>query len=257
MNRTGGKIPGLCALVTLALLGACASEAPLRGPEVRIGVTPDLEPIVFEQEGRIAGVEADLARELAKDLGWRIRWVRVAREDQIDALVKGRVDVLMTGLVVTEDRRRAVDFTDPYLEIGQMALVREEDRPRLAPATQMFITPARVGFERGTTGEQALGGRLARSRVLAYDSVEDGLAALREGKIDYFVHDAPTVWRHAHDPGLAGLFRPLTRDSLAWAVRRTDPKLRQEMNAVLARMAEDGRLQAILERWVGPRVAAR
>jgi ABC-type amino acid transport substrate-binding protein len=75
-----------------------------------------------------------------------------------------------------------------------------------------------------------------------------------------FIHDAPTIWRIGAAPehqGVMGLFWPLTRESLAWAVNRSDEALRDAVDAQLAAWRESGRAREILRRWIPVRVEIR
>jgi hypothetical protein len=68
----------------------------------------------------------------------------------------------------------------------------------------------------------------SKAKLMPQPTVEDGVAALRHGVIDSFIHDAPTVWRIGGNPAekeLIGLYWPLSEESLAWAVRKSDGPL--------------------------------
>jgi polar amino acid transport system substrate-binding protein len=110
-----------------------------------------------------------------------------------------------------------------------------------------------VGFQSNTTGEKFVRGNLSVATPQGFDSIDAGVAALRGGQIDYFIHDAPTVWRLSTDPAntwLMGLYRPLTEEYLAWAVRNNDDALRERLNRFLAQIRQDGRLGAVLGQWI-------
>ncbi len=80
--------------------------------------------------------------------------------------------------------------------------------------------------------------------------------------IDYFINDAPAVWRVAGgflspERELRGLYTPLTQEHLAWAVRQDDEALRERLNATLRAWEEDGTLDDVLDDWIRVRVQAR
>jgi ABC-type amino acid transport substrate-binding protein len=247
--------------VVFSLLLAGCAGGPIGDDAVRVGITPNYEPIAYERDGEIVGVEAELAEILADETGWKVELVRMDWDDLIPALRRRRIDIIMSGMSVTPGRSREVLFTEPYIEVGQMALIRSRDLARLGPATKIFLVPARIGYERGTTGEGLVRQRPLQGRLFGYDSVEEGVAALRAGEIDYFVHDAPTIWRFSssspEEGDLYGLFRPLTREELAWAVRLSEPDRKAELNRVLRRIQADGRLAEILRRHIGLRIEVR
>ena len=86
------------------------------------------------------------------------------------------------------------------------------------------------------------------------------LKVLRAGRIDFFVHDAPTIWTIAgslEQRDLHGLYRPLTKEALAWAVRREDEPLRAALDASIAQWQEEGAIDPIVQRWIPVRVTQR
>jgi ABC-type amino acid transport substrate-binding protein len=165
----------------------------------------------------------------------------------------GEIEVAMGGISITSERSAQVAFTRSYYQLGQMALVRSEDAGRLMPEQAIYRLPLRVGYEAGTTGEIVVA-TLESATPVPFPEVETGLAALRAGKVDAFVHDAPTVWVHATpEPGpgkLVALPDPLTEEELAFAIRRGDTDRKRQMDQVLARLEFDGRLRMILARWI-------
>jgi polar amino acid transport system substrate-binding protein len=240
-----------------------ASPLPASGySRLRVGIATNYPPLAFEQDGKIRGIEADFARQLREDTRLDTKIVTRPWEDLIRALRAKEIDVIMSGMSVTDQRSALVSFARPYLRVGQMCLIRAEDISRLASPSVLFDEPWGVGVLKGTTGEAFAKGQLKRSRVVSFDSIEDGIAALHAKRIDYFIHDAPTIWRITTDPvyrddALLGLFQPLTEEYLAWAVRQEDHTLRAFLDAVLARWKEDGTLQRVLDRWIRVRLELR
>ncbi len=251
----------LTALVLFVLGGAACTTvgSSLRAP-LRVGVSTDYPPVIFEQDGEIVGIEAELARYAADRLGRRLAFVQLPFEELIDALDREDVDVVMSGLSITEGRSRRVRFTEPYMKVGQLAIIRARDVARFGRIRSIRRLDARVGYERGTTGETFVADNLTRATSFAFESADEGIRSLRAGRIDYFVHDAPTVWRLAGDPAhrdLIGLYRPLTEEYLAWAVRRGNRELLEELNEVIDAAKRDGVLEPILARWIPVRVRNR
>lgn len=256
----GGSAIRWFALVALLLLGGCATS-PAPSPDLlRVGIAPDRPPLAFVANGQAAGLEADFARQLAVDLGRRAEFVRLSRDQLIPALAARRIDIVMSGLVVTPELAGQVGFTRPYLRSSQMALIRREDAERLGLRRSLLDTPLNVGFERDTAGERFVRTRLPRARPVALDSIDDGIVALRDKRVDVVISDAPSVWRISagHREGwLVGLFRPLTEEYLAWAVAPGDPQLVTQVNVVLRRWERTGVLEALLNRWMPMRVEVR
>lgn len=259
----GARIVLYGLLVGLALaLAGCASDGldAFDGPPLRIGVSPDYPPVIFERDGTILGIEADLARRVGHALERPIEFVRIPFDDLIDALEAGEVDVVMSGLAITPERAERVQFTVPYMEVGQLALIRTRDIARFGRVHTIRRAGARIGYERGTRGERYVAESLPFAQSFGFDSVDAGLRSLRAERIDYFVHDAPTVWQLAgslEHPDLHGLYRPLTQEALAWAVRRDDVQLRALLDATLSHWRREGLIEPIVQRWIPFRVTLR
>ena len=249
----------LLLLLAGALAAGCvqdyyrvAPQAEVPANALRVGVTSSYPPIVFRQAGQITGVEADLARLLGARLGRPAHFVEVAWDQQVEALLARRTDIIMSGMSVTEARAVRIAFTDPYLEGGLMAAVRTEDAPRYASRDALLQTSATVGVIERTTGDVFVQQNFPNARRVALTVASDGALALRRRTIDVFVHDGPAIaWLvAANEADLAGRWEPLNRESLAWGVRRDDTQLLAQINEILGAWKTDGTLNDVLVRWL-------
>lgn len=264
-SRTASALTHVSTLLLagLALFAmACAGGGPsdTKHPPLRVGVAPNYPPVIFEKDGEIVGIEADLAHLVGSALGRKIVFRAYPFPELLDALDRGEIDVVMSGLSRTPERAERVLFTEPYMKVGQLALIRSSDIARFGRIQSIRRHGSRVGYARGTTGEQYVANNLTGAQSFAFDTVEAGVRSLRAGRIDYFVHDAPTIWQLAGDPAnqdLQGLYQPLTQESLAWAVRKDDTQLLMVLNATLAAAKRNGKVDPIIDHWIPVRVTVR
>lgn len=250
------------ALLALLAAPAAAEPAPADTPApLRVGMAPNYPPLAFKEDGKMAGIEVDFAERLGKALGRPIEIVETEWELLGPALAEKKIDLVMSGTSITEQRRQRVDFTVPYLTVGQMAIVRVEDYAQLHDPAAMDQPQMRVGFVSRTTGEQWAREHLKKAKLHGYRDTEEGVAALENNQIDYFIQDAPAVWRvtggfkHSN-PKLRGLYRPLTEEQLAWAVPKDNPALLAQLNAVLEEWRRDGTIDDVLDDWITVRKTA-
>jgi ABC-type amino acid transport substrate-binding protein len=133
-----------------------------------------------------------------------------------------------------------------------VGLVRREDFKRYDEVDRILGTNGPVGVRRGTTGEKFVAERMPNARLVVYPTSADAALELRQNRIDLFINDAPVIaWlASANEADLAGVWKPLTHDELAWAFRPDDERLRAAANDVLARWKADGTSKAILGRWL-------
>jgi ABC-type amino acid transport substrate-binding protein len=232
----------------------------LLSKEFRIGLSPDYPPLAYKFNGQLVGLEVEFAKQLGKELGKQITFVESPWSELIPALLSGKIDIIMSGMSVTEERLKLVGFAEPYMRIGQMALVRMKDQAIFANLEDFFATTSRVGFVSDTTGEQVAKTIFTKARLAPQPTVEGGIAALRRGAIDVFIHDAPTIWRIGGNPGereLTGLYWPLSEEPLAWAVRKSDVPLQFALTQKVKEWKVSGRLHRIMSQWIVMRIATR
>jgi len=173
----------------------------------------------------------------------------------IPALLARRIDVIMSGMSITDERKKLVSFAHPYLRVGQMMLLRRADASRLRTNLAINQSKIRIGFVTGTTGETYVRQHFERAQTQGFESVGAGVAALRVRQIDVFVHDAPSIYSvTAGEKGakseLVGRFEALTKEYLAWAVRKDDPTLLGRLDTVLTQWNSDGTLDGVLSKWI-------
>src|SRR5882757_559527 len=92
------------AVLTLVLSLVWKSFADDSLPPLRVGITPNLPPLAFKQNGKIVGIEADFAQQLGKELGREVKFVVLDWSDQIPDLLDGKIDIIMSGMTITKTR---------------------------------------------------------------------------------------------------------------------------------------------------------
>lgn len=220
---------------------------------LRVGINSTAPPLIFKEGTRTTGLEADLARALAQELGKTVRFIELSWNDLISALLDNRIDIIMSGMTITKAREIRIAFTEPYLKAGQMALVLRENYHRYPSLSSIKMSSSRVGVVKGTTGEFFVQQEFLMARKISFPTPEEGVQSLVEGRIDLFVHDAPVIWWMASEreaDGLTPLSFLLTQENLAWGIRKEDRELLQSVNRFLEAWKNDGRLHKAIEYWM-------
>jgi ABC-type amino acid transport substrate-binding protein len=245
---------------TVVSIGACAAHRSAKSatpapPQLRVGITPNNPPLAFNRNGTLAGVEVDFANKLGPALGMQVSLIETPWEDLISALRDQRIDIIMSGMSITDEREQLVSFAHPYLRVGQMLLLRRADASRLRTNKAIDQPKIRIGFVTGTTGETYVREHFKRADAQGFESVDAGVAALRVHQIDVFVHNAPAIYSiTAGEKGakseLVHRGEPLTEEYLAWAVRMDDSALLGRVDTVLTQWNIDGTLDSVLSKWI-------
>lgn len=238
-------------LLLSALLSFYAVSAMAAG--LKVGVSADYPPMAYKQEGRIVGIEPDNARAIGAILGQEMTLVDMPFASLIPALLAGDIDVIMSGMSVTAQRSEQVLFTDSYMEVGQMAIMTTDKVGHFSQPWALRSDGVRIGVEPGTTGADYVARELTGAKVTFFDDSAAAFAGLRSNDIDLYIHDAPTSWQLAtstENGDLISLYKPLTQEQLAWAVRKDDERLAARLNDALSTLKRNGTLGYIFNRWI-------
>jgi len=245
-------MPILHILLALSLVG-CASFGGSKSKPLRIGVKADYPPIVFKQGEAIVGAEAEIAIMIGARLGRRVEFIELSWDHLTEQLVEGKIDLIMAGMTITESRRIRIGFTDPYLKIGLMPLVRRKDAARFGTPQQVLASTGGIGVQQGSTADVFVQQHFPSAQRIPYDNAKDAALELaRNRRIDIYIDDAPSIWWLAseHEADLVSIPILLTEDSLAFGVAMTNVRLKRQVDDLLAEWKQNGMLRAVLKRWL-------
>lgn len=206
-------------------------------------------PFEMEEGGEMVGLDMDLGREIAEDLGVEMKNVTLAFESIQSgaALETDQCDVAISALSITEERRTVMDFSDPYYD-NEVGLVTDgEDGVDSIDAARE--EQVRVGVMQGTVGE-------TQARELGLNAVqfEDAttlFTGLSTGGVDAVLDDVTAIAQHAQDdPDFVVQETADLDDQLGVAVAKGDEAMLGAVDATLDRIEEDGTLEKIVETWI-------
>lgn len=204
------------------------------------------------QSASFIGFDIDIAREMAKDLGVNFMPVNTKWPSIIAALHAGRFDIIISGMSVTPERKRRVEFAEPYMVIGQTILLSKLRRAEVSSYKDLNHEKFIVASKPATTGEAAIKRYMPNSTYHPYDLEEAGANAVLLGKADAFVYDLPfnAVFYDMYGKDrLIFLDEPFTVEPLAWAIRKNDPDFLKFLNKFLQEIKTDGRYDRIYDKW--------
>ncbi len=263
-----GLMHRMPAVVLAVALVFCSCETAQRKPLpvqhtktdeniLKVGVSPNTPPIIFKQGVEIAGLEADLARGLAAHLGKEVRFIEVPWGELINRLQNKRIDIIMSGMSITQGRRYRFAFSDAYYKTGLLALFRSEDRRRFREGWEDSLLEEEyylnIGVEKGTVAEKWVRDNLPELRLVPYMNPAKSAGDLQYGLIDIFVHDAPVIYMLAAENEAKGLIPSRTflqEYAYAWGFRKDSQELISSANAYIETIRKNGRLDALIKQWI-------
>lgn len=252
------RTPAVMALAVLISLNGCTTASQLtklaenNSPKVlHVGIAPDVEPICFKENNEIVGIEPDFAKLMAQELKMELKLVELPRDILVDAVTKGSVDIIMSGLAVTDLRRTRVDFSFPYLNVGDMAVMRHENSSKYRYNIDILNVKGSVGVVKGTSTAKLAPGAFKDAKVKTYGTPEKALQAIIKKRCDLAIVYAPHFWTFAAKNEEAPIqMKPwrLNTQKLAWAVSKNDPQLLALVNEKFRKWSKNGTLMKIITR---------
>lgn len=221
---------------------------------LRVGVSTNAPPLIYSKDNKVTGLEADLARRLAKYSGRQVKFIPLPWKDQIDALEQNKIDIIMSGMSITQARQYRIAFSNPYLRSGQILLVRLPEKARFTTGIYSLMNSSYViGTVKNTTGDLFITKTINGVQVKSFTTSADAVKALINKDIDAFVYDAPMVCYYAavnENNKLTPILTLATEEYLAWGIRKEDSELLNQANAFLADLKNKQELQRIIRTWV-------
>lgn len=245
-----GRWRALRAWPLLALFWCGVAAA---APALRVGTAADYQPLAYLKDGAVVGIEADFARLLGAQLGRALVFRVMPAAELLPALEQGEIDLVMSGWRLTPAREQRALFAEPYLRVGLMAIIRTDDVMRFHNPAALLRGGYKVAAVTGGEAPAYIGANLAGVELVPVADAAGGLQALLEKRADVFIDDAVSSWNIATDPrygALMSLGRPLTEEPLAWAVARSNPELRDRLNAALQTLRRTGMVEHVYNRWI-------
>ncbi len=220
---------------------------------LRVGMEPGYMPFeMTNKKGEIIGFDVDMAKAMAKAMGVELELVSTAWDGIIPALITKKFDIIMSGMTLTQERNMKISFADPYIVIGQSILVDKKHAGKVKSYKDLNDKKFKVASKLGTTGEQATKRMIPNATYISFETEQEGVMDLVNGKIDAFVYDLPynaIAFAEKSQGKLFLLDEPFTYEPLAWAVNRGNADFINWLNNFLAQAKNDGTYDRIYKKW--------
>jgi polar amino acid transport system substrate-binding protein len=241
-------------LIAVVVVVASAGLSSCAKKPTKIVVASDATwpPMEFVDENKnIVGFTIDLVKAIAETGKFEIEIKNTAWDGIFAGLAAGNYQVIASSVTITEERKATMDFSDPYVNAGQVLVVRKDAE---AVTTLADMVGKKVGAQIGTTGAIEVG-KVAGVELKSYDEVGLAFEDLSNGNIDGVVADSPiaadfALQNEKYKETLMIVGQPFTDEWLGFAFKKGDEKTRKLFNEGLAKVKESGKLNEIADKWL-------
>ncbi len=246
-----GCIALTTAVAQTALSWSAEEQRRFNGlPEVSVGTDATWPPMeYFNREGELVGFDIDLLREIGLRAGFRPVFESVPWDGIFIGLINRRYEMIASSVTILEERKRAMLFSDPYLEAAQYVVVRLEEQ---SVEVLEDLRGREIGAQIGTTGARIAGD--AGAVVRTYDDLGLGIEDLVQGRLDAVVADVAIIEYYVlahpqYGDRLRILDHPYVVELYGFAIHRDRQDLQSSINEALRSVREEGELQRIKSFW--------
>jgi len=263
MKRT--VIVFIVLLFSLLIAAGCVSapDSPTPVPatstpkEVRphyiIGVDGDFLPFTLKTcGGNFSGFDIDAARWIAEREGFDVKFVAVPWDNVVPALEAGEIDIIWSGVTVTEKRQAQVNFSVPYYAVNRSIAVRTGSTITMQ---DFYDGRLRIGAQAGATEADWViknliqTGKMPTSNLFLYPDITTLTNNLENGTVDASIIQTPSQQRAVRGRTLVIIGSTPSQDTYAVAVRKTDPELLAIIDDGLLHLMKDPYWQQLLQKY--------
>ena len=254
-------------ILALALFSACATmkgtgvserTAPvldriLQRGELVVGTAGSMPPLnMTTKEGKIIGLEADLARYMANAMDVKLRFEAMPFSELLAALEAGKVDVIFSGMTITPERNLKVAFVGPYFISGKAFLTKKKTIASVKSASGINSPDNTLAALKGSTSQFFVEDVAPMAKLVTTKDYDEAVDLVLQDKVDALVADYPicvvSVLRYP-DKGLISLITPLTYEPIGIAMPANDPHLVNWVENFLNAVEGSGALNELGNRW--------
>lgn len=242
----------LIALAMAALAAGVSHAADLGGKLLKVGsdtTSPPMESI-DPASGQIVGFDVDVVNAICAKINCQAEFVTTGWDGIFAALDQGSFDLVASGVSITDERKKAMDFSDPYIVNSQAVLMRVADQG--ISLDDFKSQGKKLSAQANTTDAQVAEGIVGKENVAAYDSFSASVIALKNKDVDGVVINGANA--AAYEREFAGelvvAIKDLQSDPLGLVFRKDDANI-AAFNEGLKAIKDDGTLDQLIGKYWG------
>ncbi|HCZ9766846.1 TPA: ABC transporter permease subunit [Staphylococcus aureus] len=213
--------------------------------ELRVGLSADYAPMEFEHtvngKTEYAGVDIDLAKKIAKDNNLKLKIVNMSFDSLLGALKTGKIDIIISRMTSTPERKKQVDFSDSYMMTKNIMLVKKDKVNEYKDIKD--FNNKKVGAQKGTEQEKIAQTEIENASITSLSRLPDVILALKSGKVEGAVVEKPVAEAYLKQNPKLGIsnvkFNEEEKDTVI-AVPKDSPKLLSQINKTIKEVKDKG-----------------
>jgi len=229
----------LCILLAVILLTGCGKNEN----ELVLVTEAGFAPYEYYEDGKIVGVDIDIAKEIANSLGKELVIKDVAFDSIINEVKTGKADIGAAGISYSEERAKQVDFTINYAKSSQVIVVNTNSDIK----TKNDISNKKIAVQLGSVADTYVTDNYKSATVVRQKKYLAAIEDLKTNKVDCVVMDKlPAIEMVNTNEGIVILGDELASDNYGMIVKKGNEELLEKINKVLQRLIDEGKIDSYI-----------
>jgi len=225
-------------IVILFLLSGCGKNEN----EFVVATEAGFAPYEYYENGEIVGVDIDIAKEIARELGKELVVKDVAFDSIINEVKTGKSDIGAAGISYSDERAKEVDFSIDYVISRQIGVVRSDDIADIKD-----LSSKKIAVQLGSASDTYVSKKYDESKIVRHKKYLSAIQDLKDGKVDVVIMDElPAKELINNNDSLKIMDGYLTEESYGMIVKKGNKDLLDVVNRVLSRLKNEGKIDGFV-----------
>lgn len=226
-------------IILISILSGCSK----REDKLVMVTEAGFAPYEYYADGKIVGVDVDIAQEIANELGYELEVKDVAFDSIIHEVKSGKADIGVAGISYSEERAKQVDFSANYVVSKQIIVVREDSDIQ----TKKDISNKKVAVQLGSVADVYVTDNYSKKNIVREKKYLAAIQDLKDKKVDCVVMDElPAKELIQNTTGLKILDDVLMEDSYGIIVDKGNTELLNTINKVITKLKNEGKIDEFI-----------
>ena len=229
------------AMFALTFVG-CSDKKEETNKILKVGMELAYPPFeMSDKEGNPSGVSVDFAKALGASMGREVVIENIAWDGLIPSLKTGKIDLIISSMTITDERKKSIDFSVPYAQ-SSLAILANKDAG-ITSIKDLNVKGKKVAVKKGSTGHLYAKNNLPHAEILVFDKESACVLEVVQGKADGFIYDQLTVYKNyaKNKDTTIALLQSFQKDFEYWGVAlKQHSPLKAAVNTFIKKAKSDG-----------------
>ncbi len=238
----------VCAAFVMVFTGCAKKETILK-----IGTNAEYPPFEFKEKDEYKGIDMELAKMVAEKMGMKYEIVDMQFDSLIPSLTQSKLDMSLSAITITEERKQQIDFSIPYFTVSQAIIVKKDSK--LTVATDDDLAKFKIGVQNGTTGQLWVDENLIKSKKMKeekfkkYPTNIEAITDMLNGNLDMIIIDDSAAKGYAKIKDIKVIYTINTNENYGIALPKNSP-YKEKLDAALTEVLASEAWKTLLEKYM-------